>query len=95
MERLGTPKQDRFVDEYVRIVPCVYIAVGAAFEFVAGSKRSAPLWMQRSGLEWTHRLATEPRRLWRRYLFGNIRFLYTVARAQRTAQGHHSRYPSS
>ncbi|MHD0300477.1 WecB/TagA/CpsF family glycosyltransferase [Rhodococcus qingshengii] len=72
---LGTPKQDFVAAELARRVgrPCA--AVGAAFDFAAGSAREAPQWMQNSGTEWLYRLATEPRRLWRRYLFGNIQFL--------------------
>ncbi|GAA0281343.1 N-acetylglucosaminyldiphosphoundecaprenol N-acetyl-beta-D-mannosaminyltransferase [Methylorubrum aminovorans] len=46
------------------------LCVGASLEFLVGRKRRAPLWMQRAGIEWLHRLAGEPRRLWRRYLFG-------------------------
>jgi N-acetylglucosaminyldiphosphoundecaprenol N-acetyl-beta-D-mannosaminyltransferase len=49
----------------------VLIGVGAAFDFHAGLKRQAPRWMQRSGLEWLFRLASEPRRLGRRYLINN------------------------
>lgn len=77
---LGTPKQDREAARLARELPLVFVAVGAAFDFVAGTKPQAPLWMQRNGLEWTFRLATEPRRLWRRYLFGNIRFVYAASR---------------
>ena len=77
---LGTPKQDWESARLAALVPAVFCAVGAAFDFVAGTKRQAPLWMRRSGLEWLHRLATEPRRLWRRYLLGNVRFLHAVAR---------------
>jgi len=57
----------------------VLIGVGAAFDFLAGLKKQAPRWMQRSGFEWLFRLATEPRRLWRRYLVNNPRFLWGVA----------------
>ncbi len=56
----------------------VLIGVGAAFDFHAGLKKQAPRWMQRSGLEWSFRLITEPRRLWRRYLFNNPRFLWLI-----------------
>ena len=77
---LGTPKQDREVAALAAELPLVFVAVGAAFDFAAGTKRQAPRWMQRNGLEWTFRLATEPRRLWKRYLFGNARFLYAVSR---------------
>jgi N-acetylglucosaminyldiphosphoundecaprenol N-acetyl-beta-D-mannosaminyltransferase len=65
------------------------IGVGAAFDFLAGVKRQAPRWMQRSGLEWLFRLASEPRRLWRRYLVSNTLFLaHAVAFATGVA-----RYP--
>ena len=57
----------------------VLIAVGAAFDFHTGAVRQAPLWMQRSGLEWLFRLAAEPRRLWRRYLVDNPWFLWELA----------------
>lgn len=77
---LGTPKQDREVAALAAELPLVFVAVGAAFDFVAGNKRQAPLWMQRNGLEWTFRLATEPRRLWKRYLLGNARFVYAASR---------------
>jgi N-acetylglucosaminyldiphosphoundecaprenol N-acetyl-beta-D-mannosaminyltransferase len=52
------------------------VGVGAAFDFLAGAKPQAPAWVQRAGLEWLFRLVCEPRRLWRRYLVGNARFLY-------------------
>ncbi|MFC7663569.1 WecB/TagA/CpsF family glycosyltransferase [Methylorubrum suomiense] len=65
---LSTPKQERWMSAHRdRIEAPVMIGVGAAFDFLAGTKRQAPLWMQRSGLEWAFRLASEPRRLWRRY----------------------------
>ncbi|MFD7443127.1 WecB/TagA/CpsF family glycosyltransferase [Streptomyces sp. NPDC059909] len=77
---LGTPKQDRWAAELCAALPVVAVAVGAAFDFVAGTKRQAPTWMQHSGLEWLFRLGCEPRRLWRRYLFGNARFVQGVVR---------------
>jgi N-acetylglucosaminyldiphosphoundecaprenol N-acetyl-beta-D-mannosaminyltransferase len=52
------------------------IGVGAAFDFYTGRHKQAPRWMQRSGLEWAFRLFTEPRRLWRRYLIYNPRFIF-------------------
>ena len=61
-------------------LPCVLLGVGAAFDFLAGAKRQAPAWLQRAGLEWLFRLASEPRRLWRRYLIQNPRFLFHFAR---------------
>ena len=56
------------------------VGVGAAFDFHAGLVRQAPRWMQRVGLEWTYRLAHEPRRLWRRYARYNPRFVVGFAR---------------
>jgi N-acetylglucosaminyldiphosphoundecaprenol N-acetyl-beta-D-mannosaminyltransferase len=78
---LSTPKQERWMASHVdRLEVPVLIGVGAAFDFHAGLKRQAPRWVQRSGLEWLFRLATEPRRLWRRYLLNNPRFLVLIAR---------------
>jgi N-acetylglucosaminyldiphosphoundecaprenol N-acetyl-beta-D-mannosaminyltransferase len=82
---LGTPKQDHEAARLARELPLVFVAVGAAFEFVAGTKPQAPQWMRRNGLEWVFRLACEPRRLWRRYLFGNVRFVAAALRSRRTA----------
>jgi len=65
---LSTPKQERWMADHVgRVDAPVLIGVGAAFDFLSGRKPQAPRWMQRSGLEWLFRLATEPRRLWPRY----------------------------
>lgn len=60
-------------------VDCVLVGVGAAFDFVAGRKPSAPAWLQRAGLEWAFRLACEPRRLWWRYTRHNPRFAALAA----------------
>jgi N-acetylglucosaminyldiphosphoundecaprenol N-acetyl-beta-D-mannosaminyltransferase len=76
---LSTPKQERFMAAHVgRLNAPVMIGVGAAFDFHAGLKKQAPLWMQRSGLEWVFRLFTEPKRLWRRYLTNNPKFVAFV-----------------
>jgi N-acetylglucosaminyldiphosphoundecaprenol N-acetyl-beta-D-mannosaminyltransferase len=77
---LGTPRQDLFIDRFRDRLGTTLIAIGAAFDFISGSKRQAPVWMQRHGLEWVFRLATEPRRLWRRYLIGNFSFILGAAR---------------
>jgi N-acetylglucosaminyldiphosphoundecaprenol N-acetyl-beta-D-mannosaminyltransferase len=76
---LGTPRQDVFVAKMAARVPAVFIAVGAAFDFAAGSKREAPTFLHASGFEWLYRLASEPRRLWKRYTVGNAVFVRTVA----------------
>jgi len=73
---LSTPKQDRWMAEHVgRIHAPVLLGVGAAFDFHTGRVRQAPRPIQRAGLEWAFRLAMEPRRLWRRYLYANPRFI--------------------
>ena len=78
---LSTPKQERWMAAHIgRLKAPVLIGVGAAFDIHAGNLRQAPRWMQRSGLEWFFRLATEPRRLWRRYVINNPRFLVGIAR---------------
>jgi N-acetylglucosaminyldiphosphoundecaprenol N-acetyl-beta-D-mannosaminyltransferase len=67
---LSTPKQERWMAAHRgRIEAPVMIGVGAAFDFLAGTKRQAPKWMQRHALEWLFRLCSEPRRLWRRYAY--------------------------
>lgn len=73
---IGSPKQDRWMDSNKNQIGAVMLGVGAAFDFIAGVKRQAPLALQRLGLEWLFRLVSEPRRLWRRYLVRNPRFLY-------------------
>lgn len=75
---LGTPKQDFEAHRIAESTGVVAAAVGAAFDFSAGSKRVASPWMTSLGLEWLFRLLTEPRRLWKRYLIGNLVFLKEV-----------------
>jgi N-acetylglucosaminyldiphosphoundecaprenol N-acetyl-beta-D-mannosaminyltransferase len=77
---LGTPKQDIEAKRVAQNTARPAVAVGAAFDFAAGTLRVAPGWMQNAGLEWLFRLFSEPRRLWRRYLFGNARFVWAVLR---------------
>ncbi len=87
---LGCPKQDRFAAAHADRIGAVQLCVGAAFDFLAGTKSAAPGWMQRNGLEWFFRLCQEPRRLWKRYLVTNTVFLFKLARqltAQRLAAG--------
>lgn len=72
---LGTPKQDLWMAEHRGQVQAVMVGVGAAFDFIAGRKAQAPPWMRGAGLEWLFRLVHEPRRLWRRYMVHNPRFV--------------------
>lgn len=73
---LGAPKQDWWVANHRSLLDApVLIAVGAAFDFHSGAIKQAPGWMQRNGLEWLFRLSQDPRRLWRRYILDNSRFV--------------------
>ena len=74
---LGTPKQQELLQRLKPLLPSgILLAVGFAFDVNAGTKTDAPAWMQRTGLTWAYRLATEPRRLAARYLKWNTLFLY-------------------
>ena len=78
---LGAPRQERWIWEHKdELHVPVSIGVGAAFNFLAGTVRRAPKWMQKCGIEWLFRLCEEPRRLWRRYLIGNPTFLWLVGK---------------
>jgi N-acetylglucosaminyldiphosphoundecaprenol N-acetyl-beta-D-mannosaminyltransferase len=72
---LGCPKQERWMARQRGRVGAVMVGVGAAFDYMARTKKQAPPLLQRAGLEWLFRLAIEPRRLWRRYLRQNPRFV--------------------
>jgi N-acetylglucosaminyldiphosphoundecaprenol N-acetyl-beta-D-mannosaminyltransferase len=78
---LSTPKQERFMAQYMPLLPeaKVFIGVGAAFDLLTGRVRQAPRWVQRSGFEWLFRLSQEPRRLGRRYFVNNPRFIWRAA----------------
>lgn len=76
---LSTPKQERFMAQMIdRLDTCLMVGVGAAFDIHAGLLQDAPEWMKRCGLQWLYRLLMEPRRLWRRYLQNNPRFLWEI-----------------
>jgi len=76
---LGCPRQEIFVFEHLQSLGVPMLAVGAAFDFLAGRIPKAPSWMQKSGLEWLFRLAHEPRRLWRRYVLLNPLYCLMIA----------------
>lgn len=77
---LSTPKQERFMAQYVeRLQVPLLVGVGAAFDFHTGRIRESPRWMKRAGLQWLHRLLQDPRRLWKRYLRNNPRFVWLIA----------------
>jgi N-acetylglucosaminyldiphosphoundecaprenol N-acetyl-beta-D-mannosaminyltransferase len=77
---MSSPKQDIWMARMRPLLDApVLIAVGAAFDFLSGTVRQAPRWMQHSGLEWLYRLGTDPQRLWKRYLVDNPWFIWEVA----------------
>ncbi len=79
---LGSPKQDLWMAANKAQLPVLMIGVGAAFDFLTGRQRQAPLWARNKGLEWLFRLLHQPGRLWRRYLIYNPRFVLAVLREE-------------
>ena len=78
---LGAPKQEKWMAEHWQsLKPAILFGVGAAFDFHAGNIQRAPEWTQRLGLEWLHRLLSEPRRLWKRYFYTNTMFLFYLVK---------------
>ncbi|MGE2689154.1 WecB/TagA/CpsF family glycosyltransferase [Mycolicibacterium pulveris] len=75
---LGTPKQDNAAAYLASKYSGVFACVGAAFDFTAGNLRQVPEWVQGAGLAWLFRFVQEPRRLWRRYTYGNAKFIRIV-----------------
>lgn len=77
---LSTPKQERFMAHYIdKLDVCLMVGVGAAFDIHSGRTADAPAWMKSSGLQWLHRLVQEPRRLGRRYVINNPKFIWNIA----------------
>lgn len=77
---LGCPKQECWMAGHKGRINCVMIGIGAAFDFFGGTQQEAPRIMQKTGTEWVFRLMAEPRRLWKRYLKHNPRFVYYFLR---------------
>lgn len=73
---LGAPKQELFMMHASGKVNGLMLGVGAAFDFLAGTQKRAPKWMQMIGLEWLFRLVSDPKRLWKRYVVTNVKFLF-------------------
>lgn len=77
----GTPAKEYFMHRHHRELGVPFVmGVGGSFDVYAGRVRRAPMWLQKSGLEWAYRLAQEPRRMWKRYLVGNTRFMMLVGK---------------
>lgn len=75
---LGCPRQERWMFEHRGKINAVMLGVGAAFDYHAGTISRAPVWMQNNGLEWLHRFAADPMRLWKRYLLSNPNFIIAI-----------------
>ena len=76
---MSSPKKEIFLNNYKHLINMPFImGVGGSFDVVSGLVKRAPVWMQEWGLEWFYRVMQEPRRMWKRYLFGNSEFIYMV-----------------
>ena len=77
---MTAPKQEKWAYKHINAlnVKGHIGTIGAVFDFYAGTMERAPIWWQRNGLEWFYRLIKEPRRMWRRYLIGNVKFVGAV-----------------
>ena len=77
---LPSPKKEVFINKYRHQLPNILLlmGVGGSFDVIAGKVKRAPLWMQKIGTEWLYRLLQEPRKMWKRYLIGNIEFLFLL-----------------
>ena len=84
---LGAPKQEVWSHRVAHALkPAVFVGIGASLDFIAGTSKRAPTWISDSGLEWLYRLAHEPRRLWRRYLVRDPKFLWILLQQVRGAK---------
>ena len=79
---MTAPKQEKWTYEHWSEldIHCHVGTIGAVFDFYAGTVKRAPIWWQNHGLEWLYRLLKEPRRMWRRYIIGNILFLWNISK---------------
>lgn len=83
---ISSPTKENFLYENKKLLKNVnfIMGVGGSFDVVAGKVKRAPAWMQKSGLEWFYRFIQEPKRMWRRYLVGNSKFIYLVMKEKFT-----------
>lgn len=79
---ISSPTKENFLFENKKILENInfVMGVGGSFDVIAGKVKRAPIWMQKSGLEWFYRFIQEPKRMWKRYLIGNSKFIYFVLR---------------
>ena len=78
---MTSPMKEIYLNTYKDVLKMSFtMGVGGSFDVLAGKIRRAPLWMQNAGLEWFYRVLQEPRRMWKRYLFGNSEFIYLIVK---------------
>lgn len=77
---ISSPKKENFLFENREVLKKVnfIMGVGGSFDVISGKTKRAPLWMQKSGLEWFYRFVQEPKRMWKRYLIGNTKFIFLI-----------------
>lgn len=82
---MTAPKQEKWTYSHWSEldIHCHVGTIGAVFDFYAGTAKRAPLWWQQHSLEWLYRLLTEPRRMWRRYIIGNVLFIHNILKEKR------------
>lgn len=84
----SSPKKEYWVHKYLDDLGIPFVmGVGGSFDIVAGKTSRAPAWMQRIGMEWFYRFVQEPRRMWRRYVIGNAKFIAYTLKCKREQQG--------
>ena len=78
---MTAPKQEKWAYQHFNKLKALHIGcIGAVFDFYAGDVKRAPKWIVKTGFEWSYRLFSEPKRLWKRYLFGNISFVHKLVK---------------
>jgi N-acetylglucosaminyldiphosphoundecaprenol N-acetyl-beta-D-mannosaminyltransferase len=84
---MGSPKSEMLAQRVAKVLPCsiVWHIGGGTIQFFAGTSKEAPVWMRQTGLQWMHRLLLEPRRMWKRYLIGNLLFISRIIRLRYSA----------
>ena len=89
---MTAPKQEKWAYRYWQEldVRCHVGTIGAVFDFYAGTAKRAPIWWQKHSLEWLYRLIKEPRRMWRRYIIGNVKFIRYILKEKSVARNQQS-----
>ncbi len=84
---MGVPRQEKWIHQNLNELPvATAMGVGGLFDFFSGNIKRAPMWMRKLGIEWVWRLLKEPRRMWKRYIVGNIVFTHRVKKAAKKSK---------